>query len=536
MKVRYLIHTTVSSAGATLLKFGNDVRDILNAKADFKHLSYTISLLEGELATLRTAAVGVLHRNHDLEGTVHHLTEQADQANSAAAYYSGMATDQQAVIDFGVSQAQLLLEDTYRSEARARDVQGQLLEDSEQKDELLRRKTAQIESLLQSLNAAHVHIAALESKVADDTRQYNADLLKSNFVQAARDISSAHAIDQARETAALKDELLREQAAQIHSLLQSANAAQDRIASLESKVVDDAHKHRVDLLESGRVQAARDLAHTQSIDAQSAKTSALEILVRDLKTAAIASQTAEVARAKTDAKTIRKKSRRIAEVEANVVRLEARATQAEAKNIKNSKTVAEQAADIADLKARVKELEVEAVVVWAGERAEQKRLEQRALLAEQRVVFLEDEKISTADKTKATITRLAVLHAKELVAARTRNAADVDDNSIDVPATPATMIPEAESTTTAPTVSIASSSSQDFSLDCRYHFSTRFVVRSDSAFAQASIAEPGHFVKDARKIVRRGGNSYMTPLLLPAWPECSGRVEDSRSLKRVKRA
>lgn len=65
--------------------------------------------------------------------------------------------------------------------------------------------------------------------------------------------------------------------------------------------------------------------------------------------------------------------------------------------------------------------------------------------------------------------------------------------------------------------------------------SPRDSFRADSSFAQASIAASGPFVRESRRIVRRGENSERVPLLLPAWPRRDGRVEDSRSTKCVKR-
>ncbi|KAJ7117717.1 hypothetical protein C8R44DRAFT_983177 [Mycena epipterygia] len=494
MKISHALRTTTSSAVATLATMGHHVNDLLKARTNLVDLSYIISHLEGKIAELETAGANLLLKNNILQD---HLAEMQEVGFELLQEKQGEIEELQAV-------------------------GADLLEENDKLEVLTEHLALELD-LQQATADQFEELASHEQVIIEAGILYVERLSEELYRTEAR----------ARDTHFLlmddpdrKKDVIETQEEQIAKLHKKSDAANAHIATLEAKIVADGAKYRA------------LLAHSQMIHIQTEQIASLTSTIHTLEhhaAVALAAHTANVARAKTDAKTIRKKARRIAEVEANIVRLEAREAQAEAKNVKDSEIVAEQAADIVDLKDRIKELEVEAVVVWAGERAEQKRLEERAHLAEQRVVFLEDEKISTADKTKATITKLAVLHAKELVAARTRNAADVDDNSIDFPATPATMIPETESTTTAPTTPIASSSSQDFSLNCQHHFSTRFVVRSDSAFAQASIAEPGHFVTDARKIVQRGGNSYVTPLLLPAWPECSGRVEDGRSPKRVKR-
>ncbi|KAJ7491884.1 hypothetical protein FB451DRAFT_1388337 [Mycena latifolia] len=499
----------ISNLAAPLGKIVDGIKRSFDNK-DVLELSYTIALLKAENAELKTAALELWQVNELLEADIVQLAKEADEKAAEAAYYSALSVDQQTLIEFGVKCVEEQLEDVHRSDAQTRDTQLQFMEELKAKDNVIGLQAAQLKAFLEADAAAKIKIAELEAKVIKEAGAHRAHL--SSIDDAAQLKISA------LEARLLQDTV--EHAAKLKNL-EHTQAARDSssaliIANQASKIA--ALNSTINKLEAGA--AAALLAEASQADA----IKGLEAVIQKLRATGVATRIAEDARAAADAKSIRKRNGKIAKMEKS-------ATEMRGKD-------AVQAAKIDELEARVKRLQADAVEVAHKAVVNQLCVTELVQGLEQRVVAAEERAKKTQEEGKATIAHLAVRHAKELAASRVRLVADTDvimAHKANTPLVNTQCQPTDDSDASIvilKPITPVPPSTVDFSLDCEYHFSTRFVVRADSAIAQASIAAPAPFIRTNRKIVRRGGNSEITPLLLPAWPERGGRVEDSRCTRR----
>ncbi|KAJ7504235.1 hypothetical protein B0H11DRAFT_1905509 [Mycena galericulata] len=336
-----------------------------------------------------------------------------------------------------------------------------------------------------------------------------------------------------------KDDTIASQAAQLETMCNAQDAAAARIATLEAQLVANARQHESQLLDIRRDQDARELATAQVNRAQASQIKDLSAQLDTLKTesaTALARQAEHDARADVDAKQIRKQARNVKALKSTITQMEKNAVQALEKDVgrvEELKTQAEHIAalqtEVATMKADTTAKATETVVRQLQVTEHLASAENRARAAEERVTVLEKKQVVVAEKVKATVIELAARHAEELAAARIHHPrvdadmADAPEVAADIPAT-SNDSKDAGSTVDA-----------SFSLGCGFHFTASFIVRSQSSFAQASVTSPSQFARSDRKVVRRGGNSLVTPLLLPAWPELRRREENARASKRIRR-
>ncbi|KAJ7087717.1 hypothetical protein C8R43DRAFT_1244837 [Mycena crocata] len=345
------------------------------------------------------------------------------------------------------------------------------------------------------------------------------------------------------EDLAAKDDLFKIQATRIDALLKSAKAAQEDISTLQKKIVTDGAKHRRNLSAVQHAQAARDVAHANIVLSQQAEIDALKTKVTALQTDAAASQAAQKVLIAADAAKvalIRRQRGTIGTLRKRLDESEKSVGRGLADALKLKKAVATQASEITSLKTGTKALKTEvqrlktevkegkAEAVEMASRAVAQNLRVSGMMArlQERAFAAEQEVKRTKDAAKATVAHIAATHAKERrIQSATKEVASNESGPVTSRANP----------TDIAAANVPGNADTNFSLDCAFKFSPHLIVHAQSAFAQASIAEPSAFTTESgRRIVRRGGDSSVTPLLLPAWPAPEGREEDSRAQKRAK--
>ncbi|KAJ7017711.1 hypothetical protein C8F04DRAFT_1332411 [Mycena alexandri] len=335
------------------------------------------------------------------------------------------------------------------------------------------------------------------------------------------------------------EKIISEQQDEIATLRAISKDEQTQIAKLEEKIVKAAGDE-MRLLETSKAHAARERAHKQTTEIQADKIHTLSTTIMALEAGAAASlvdQTVKDATTIASTKTLRKKIRTL---EANVSVYQTRDARAAAQLVEDTKTIANQRDEISRLTADVKRLENCAVESAAKAVVKQLQVTEQVKTLEERAAEAEKELERTRRAAKNTVKHLADRHVKEFANARVGyiRIGELDTNKSDISSTPTNVSDSSGYIEESPSHSsdnMRQSPDESFSMNCSYHFSTRFIVSANSPLAQASIAAPARFVRDQRKIVRRGGNSTMTPLLLPGWPEPRSREEDSRASKRARR-
>ncbi|KAJ6540087.1 hypothetical protein B0H10DRAFT_1971150 [Mycena sp. CBHHK59/15] len=296
-------------------------------------------------------------------------------------------------------------------------------------------------------------------------------------------------IDVLRKELAAKDAVLASQSRRISDLV-------DISEGLARRLSNDAAEHEAALDSARKAQDARDIINTEIIASEKAKVSALEAKVKKLK--------AHTKKILTD---------KAAE---------------QARNIAQADTIASQAATVSALQTKVKTLE-------ATEQA--RDIDQASQIASHeatRAARSERARLQDAARARATIVEPATRHGMERASAKKERT---DVGGLQVDKTMADGAAPSLSFQGTAVSSPTSSNDASFSLESECYFSPCFVVSSRSAFAQARIAGPSSFVSGGRRIVKRGGDSAVTPLLLPAWTvrEEGRREVERRSTKRVRR-
>ncbi|KAJ7781876.1 hypothetical protein DFH07DRAFT_1017665 [Mycena maculata] len=469
----------ITLISSVLVKLGHLLLRDTTSNKGFMDLVYTVAVLSAELAGTQAAASELFDLSLDLQCWIIALAKEAETQKETAEHDRHIANDQAGTIELGTACVLSLLEEIAVSEARARISQFELIDEN-----------------------------------------------------------------------AVKEERIRSQASELKALREAHVAAQAQIATLEAVLRKSDLAHQVELSKVIRDNTARQLARAQDNEVQASKIEELSSTIDILKAgaaAALIEKAHQDARAATDAKEIRRKARKIKVLEAKIIsmekgaeealvregeqtkQLEEQATQIRAlqdevkqakvvmkkgaaqalvKETKDTRQLDEQASYIRGLQAEVKQARADAmdrattaIDEGLGLAEHIREVEIRALKAEERVASLQKEQVMATEKAERTIAELAARHAREVA-----------------------------STQVPPTIPHSTGG-------CAHPFTPAFVVRAQSAFAQASIAAPGNFghIQSGRKIVRRGGSSQVTPLLLPAWPESRGRVEDARASKRLRR-
>ncbi|KAJ7696436.1 hypothetical protein B0H17DRAFT_1197952 [Mycena rosella] len=398
-------------------------------------------------------------------------------------------------------------------------------------------------------------IARLEAEVAE---------LKHTVKTQSTQIESLLKVDAAAQTkiAVLKAKLVTAATAPSLHL-----AAVDDGASLEIAALEAAHKAQRQALQ--HAAAARDLAHTHTVDSHAAEITALTSQVDNPKAGVLLRyqevKDAHAARDRGTAGTLASQAALLAGLRSAVGDLKApalaatAASDADAKRVRRAKrgaikrraTVEKTAAEArgkgarsGELEARVEQLGSEALDVAAKTIVNGLRVTERLQGLEERAIDVEGRAENILRDSKASVKALAIHHAKDLAAAHDRPAppADIDAAMADAPEVVNATNPDVPLYTYPPIAAAhvppaiaAPKSTADFSFGCEYYFSTRFAVRADSSLAQASIAAPARFVKSARQIVQRGGDSALTPLLLPAWPGEKKKTNDDMKMMLCER-
>ncbi|KAJ7509912.1 hypothetical protein B0H11DRAFT_2270243 [Mycena galericulata] len=579
-----------------LVKLWNAIRQCITSGHQVLHLSYTLATVQAELARLKTAASDLSLQNAHLAQDLVSLTDEAHKQNALAIHYRTLADEYAELINMGVLWFVGALEKIAVVEHAAREAQVELVEEialrdrliEDQEDEAQALKTAASELARQNANlkqdlacvteemlqqeAAAGHYSALAGDYAETIDVGVLWILGALEKIAVVEHGAREAQVELMEEIALKDQLIGEQDDEAQALHEAHDAALARIAALEAALDKKSRDQQEQLSKTRHRQAARELASAKVIHAKEVEirqiSKAFDALKADTA-AALARQVEKDAEAAANAKKYGKKVRAL---KLQVAGLAATSKRALIKQAEQAREMEAQAGEIAVLNAELESARADARERAAKAVVEQLRVaglvqvaETRAREAEERAKDAEREKAATRESAKITVALLARRHAEELALVNNKlgTAGDVDmvgtvataetsaavvsgTTAAETPAPTATevdadMVDTVTETPTkeAPTrVGFAPSITDTaFSLTCSVHFAPQFVVRADSPFAQASVAEPSRFVaRSERRIVCRGGDSVVTPLLLPAWP--APRVlgtEGMPAAKRVKR-
>ncbi|KAJ7661803.1 hypothetical protein B0H17DRAFT_1212126 [Mycena rosella] len=538
----------LQSIVSPLLKVSRGLQNLVGDGSTIAQLAYTIARLEAQLAESEATRMALLNSNEGLSANAYYFGGELQQASAETAQLRALAEDQQSLMQFGLDAVQHMMEEGCRADVQARQMQLMLIEEVAKQEGIVKVQEVKIQVLLEADADAQVTVAHLHARLADNAAAHSLHLaaveesaklkiavLESKLEQVAattlkdvqhaqlnRDLAHSKTVaKQAAEIAALESKiedlkagvLLRYQEVR-DAHANRERAAVDTIAS-QAKMIENLHATVHDLQAAA---LASKVAHT-------ATTKALSIVIEELKAKELAANAARDARAATDGAIIHK--------------LKNKTNQLKAKSKKTAAEALLKDQTIAQLEARIQQLGAEALDAATKAVANQLQVTERLQALELHAVDAEEKAEKLMCDSKTTVKTLAALHAKKLATARARPAtvADVDATMVDAPQTSAdidmdVVAQSPPAVAAAVSAIIAAPQSADFSLDCPFYFSTRFVVRADSSFAQASIAAPAHFTTEERHIVRRGTNSAVTPLLLPVWPGCAGWVEDSRSSKR----
>ncbi|KAJ7252506.1 hypothetical protein C8J57DRAFT_1519838 [Mycena rebaudengoi] len=306
------------------------------------------------------------------------------------------------------------------------------------------------------------------------------------------------AIQKLKEQLAAKDAALQAQATRLADMSTAADAA------------NTAH-------------AAALLAHKINTAADAATVAEQDVKIKALLSKVTSTGRDAEARKVADAKKIATQVARSRELDVTVGKLKSEAAEAlvsklaqDVETTANTTRIRKQKTKISSLSGKIKKLKgeaVEAAVEAALYKVKSeeiiKMVEQRAREAEERVRELHDAAVKALEDS---------VNAEEPPAEDAMG--EFVDGDVDMAGSAAEYVPVQQ-----PPILIRP-----------WTFSPLFIVRSDSGFAQASISEPGCFIREGRKVVGRGGRSTVTPLLLPAWPEheTTRCEEDRRSPKRVR--
>ncbi|KAJ7504189.1 hypothetical protein B0H11DRAFT_2221635 [Mycena galericulata] len=569
-----------------LVKVWNAIRQCITSGHQILHLSYTVATLEASLAHLRSATRELSLQNAHLAQDLVSLTDEAHKQNALAIHYRTLADEYAELIDMGALWIVGALEKIAVVEHAAREMQVELVEEIALRD---RRINSQ-EGKIQAFRTAASELARQNANLKQELACVTEEMLEQ---QAAADNYSALAGDYAEtidvgvlwilgalekiavvehgareaqvelmEEIALKDQLIGEQDDEAQALHESHAAALARIAVLEAELIKKSLDQKQHLAKTRHRQAARELASAKVIYAK-------EVEIRQISkafdahkadaAAALAQHAEEAVQAAANAK---KYAKKVKVLKTQVAGLEATSKRARIKQEEQAGEIAVLKVELESARADARERAAKAVVEQLRVAALVQGAETRAREAEERAKAAEREKAIVRERAEVTVALLARRHAEELVAyTKLSTACDVDMDGIaataetaaafvsaitaaEIPAPTATAADAdmVETVTETPTKEVParvgftpSITSTDFSLNCSVHFATRFVVRADSPFAQASVAEPSRFVpRSERRIVRRGGDSVVTPLLLPAWP--APRVLGTEGMPAAKRA
>ncbi|KAJ7504201.1 hypothetical protein B0H11DRAFT_507455 [Mycena galericulata] len=577
-----------------LVKVWNAIRQCITSAHETLHLSYTIATLQAELARLKTAASDLSLQNATLAHDLVSLTDKAHTQNALAIHYRTLADEYAELIDLGVLWVVGALEKIAVVEHAAREMQVELVEEialrdrriAEQDEEaqvlkiaaselarqnaVLKQELACVTDEMLQQQAAADHYSELASDYAETIDVGVLCILGALEKIAVVEHGAREAQVELMEEIALKDQLIGEQDDEAQALREAHDAALARIAVLEAELDKKSRDQQEQLSKTRHRQAARELASAKIIHSKEVEirqiSKAFDALKADTA-AALARQVEKDAEAAANAK---KYGKKIKALKLQVAGLEATSKRALIKQAEQAREMEAQAGEIAVLKAELESARVDARERAAKAVVEQLRVagvvqgaETRAREAEERAKDAEREKASARESAKITVALLARRHAEELALVNNKlgTAGDVDmvgtiataetsaaivsgTTAVETPAPTATAADAdmVDTVTETPTNEVParvgftpSITSTDFSLDCQVHFATQFIVRADSQFAQASVAEPSRFVpRSERKIVRRGGDSVVTPLLLPAWP--APRVLGTEGVPAAKRA
>ncbi|KAJ7698882.1 hypothetical protein B0H17DRAFT_1049631 [Mycena rosella] len=503
----------IQSLVSPLLNLGRDVNRLVNDDNIVLQLSYTIARLEAELADSEVAGMALANTNEILGAGLYKLAGTLQDKTAEATQLRAFAEEHQSILEFGLDAAQQFIEEGCRADVQTRQAQRDMMEDVERKDRLLNKQAAQIKLLLQADFNAQLNIAGLQSRLVNES---NTRAAHFSSVDNAANLKVAELEAQLVQVAAVHEEALKDvQHVQFdrdlaHSKTIAKQAAE--ITVLESKI--EALKAGVlfQYQEVSDAHAKRERAAGETIASQATTIQNLHVTVHSLQAAALASKVADAAAINALSTVVEElKAKELSAYAARDVRAadDAKIIYKAKIKLKELKAVMEKSAAEAGLKdatvtqleARVHKLSSDALDAATRTVANQLQATERLQAFEQRAVDAEEKAEQVLRKSTATVKTLAALHAKELAAARTRPATvTVDATMVDLLQTSAdtdvdvvAQSPPAVAADVLATIP-APHSTVDFSLDCAFHFSTRFVVRAESAFAQASIAAPARFL------------------------------------------
>ncbi|KAJ7698888.1 hypothetical protein B0H17DRAFT_1196476 [Mycena rosella] len=530
----------LQSIVSPLLKVSRGLQNLVGDGSTIAQLAYTIARLEAQLAESEAARMALANSNEGLSANAYYLGGELQQALAEAAQLRALAEYQQSLIQFGLDAVQHMMEEGCRADVQARQTQMVLIEEIAKQEGIIKVQDANIQVLLEADADAQVTVAHLHARLADNAAVEESAKLKIAALESKLEQIAATTLKDVQHAQLDRD--------LVHSKTVAKQAAE--IAALESKIEDLKAGVLLRYQEVRDAHANRERAAVDTIASQAKTIENLHATVHDLQATALASKAAGAATIKALSTMVEElkakelaanaaRDARAATDGAIIYKLKTKTNQLKAKAKKTAAEVLLKDQTIAQLGARIQQLGAEALDAATKAVANQLQVTEHLQALELRAVDAEEKAEKLRRDSKTTVKTLAALHAKELAAACVRPAtvADVDATMVDAPKTSAdtdmdvvAQSPPAVAADVSAT--IPAPQSADFSFDCPFYFSTRFVVRADSSFAQASIAAPAHFTREERHIVRRGANSAVTPLLLPAWPGCAGRVEDSRSSKR----
>ncbi|KAJ7722971.1 hypothetical protein B0H16DRAFT_1473116 [Mycena metata] len=476
MKFTKMLFGFASSFKSAVCKTSSRVQEFVSSRSDIVELCFQLAAHQ---ATVKSLLVLVV----DLEQTVGQMAEHAEEVSAAGCDLADVVEVQAAEIEAWMAYVEELLEEVQGYKEKRMWFEGELQE----KDE---------------------RIASLQAEVAK--------------LAAAYDDEQVHVSKQMRN----REKTISEQQVEIAALRARSTVEQTQIKDKIAKAAEY-------LLET---HTTRERADRRTIETQADKILALSktITASEVSAAAsLADQTAKDAATVASTQGLRKKVRALEGKISAYRDSDARAT---AQLAEHTNTIASQVEEISRLTADVKNLNSRAVESAAQAVAKQLHVTEQVKHLERRVAEREEELERRRRAAKETVKHLADRHVKELADARASYMAiELDASMGDLNPTSANISTSSVCIDKSVSRCIRQSYDGNFSINCGYHFATQFIVHVNSPFAQASIAAPAPFVRDQRKIVRRGGNSIVTPLLLPGWPALRSREEDNRSPKRARR-
>ncbi|KAJ7625601.1 hypothetical protein FB45DRAFT_868788 [Roridomyces roridus] len=394
-------------------------------------LSYTVLLLEQQLAQLHKTACDLLGRNVSLEAYICFLQQDRDRQAASNAYYVKLAASYASLLSLGQRVAIDLLEQLAVGEANARNIQVELMDDLAKQAALNARQAAELEAL------RTVHTAAL-GRIAQLEAEAKTQLSGSRQAQ----VADAHVT----EAQALRIKELEE-----HTKNLEANAIRSTALQVEAEAVNAQQR--------GYIEDLCESIKTLQEDAALSKAKHVQTEARYRSEAA-------------------KDTVKIKALQHKLMELRKSADNDFLKDKRQTAKIEELEADMDAVKTKAMAREAKLVSELRGK-------------------------------------RLEAVNAKKCSAEN-----DVDSEMSDANGGPSSTPPRLRC--------ICSMGS--------HQFGPVLLVNPRSTFSQASVACPSSFTHQHRRIVKRGADNPVAPLLLPAWPVERQREEFAPpAAKRVKR-